>query len=71
MWPFKKRIDPVSVRLSAHASDIAVLYQRLYQLERYLQYELMDRTNKIDKRVKDLEKILKSCNITVTVIDKD
>lgn len=69
MWPFKKRIDPVALvseRLSSHARDIAALYSRLYQL-----YELMDRISKIDKRVKDLEKILKSCNITVTVIDKD
>lgn len=63
MWPFKKRIDSVSMRLSNHASDIYVLYTRLYQIERYV--------TTLDKRVSDLEKILKSCNITVTVINKD
>lgn len=63
MWPFKKRIDPVSIRLSGHDCHISNLYQRVYNLE------LMVAT--LDKRVKDLEKILKSCNITVTVIDKD
>lgn len=62
MWPFNKRIDPVSVRLSAHASDIAVLYSRLYQVDRYI--------DNLNKRVADLEKILKSCNITITVVEK-
>lgn len=71
MWLFKKRIDPVSVRLTNHDIDIEVLYQRTEQLQRFLQFELMDRIDKIDKRVTDLEKILKSCNITVTIIDKD
>ena len=71
MLPFKKRIDPVSVRISAHASDIAVLYSRLYQLERYTATNVLPRIDALDKRVRDLEKILKSCNITVTVIDKD
>lgn len=71
MWLFKKRIDPVSVRLTNLNIDIEVLYQRTEQLQRFLQFELMDRIDKIDKRVTDLEKILKSCNITVTIIDKD
>lgn len=71
MWPFKKRIDPVSVRLSSHACDIAVLYQRLYQIDRYTATNILPRIDALDKRVRDLEKILKSCNITVTVIDKD
>lgn len=63
MWPFKKRFDPVSVRLSSQACDISMLYQRVYHLE-YL-------VATFDKRIRDLEKILKSCIITVTVIDKD
>lgn len=70
MWPFKKRIDPTSVRLSAHASDIAVLYSRLYQLERYIATNVLPRIDNHDKRVTDLEKILKSCNITITVVEK-
>ena len=36
MWPFKKRTDPVSLRLAGHSSDIMVLYQRTYQLEKVL-----------------------------------
>lgn len=63
MCPFKKRIDPVSVRLSSHACDIAMLYERTNQLERYLATNTLPR---IDK----LEKILKNCNITVTVVEK-
>lgn len=70
MWPFKKRMDPVSVRLSSHACDIAILYSRLYQIERYLATNVLPRIDALDKRVKDLEKILKSCNITITVVEK-
>ena len=70
MWPFRKHIDPTSVRLSAHASDIAVLYQRLYQLEGYIAKQILVRMDRLDKRVTDLEKILKSCNITITVVEK-
>ena len=61
-WPFKKRIDPVSIRLAGHDSHISSLYQRVYHLE------CMVAT--FDRRIRDLEKILKSCNITVTVVEK-
>lgn len=70
MWPFKKRIDPVSVRLSAHARNISLIYSRLSQHERFMNYELLELVHKLDKRVTDLEKILKSCNITITVVEK-
>lgn len=70
-WPFKKKDRSIPARIASLSCDISVIYSRLYRLERYSQYEIMDRISKIDKRVRNLEKILKSCNITVTIIDKD
>jgi hypothetical protein len=61
MWPFKKRKDPVSIRLSAHASDITVLYSRWYQLELSLAT--------LDKKVSDLEKILKNSRVRITIVE--
>lgn len=63
MWPFKKRIDPTSVRLASHASDITVLYQRWFQLETQIA--------RLDKRVADLEKILKSRNMCITIVERE
>lgn len=64
MWPFKRRTEPskdlISLRLAGHSSDIFILYERLYRLESALV--------KLNKRVEDLEKILKNCNIHVTSI---
>lgn len=64
MWPFKRRTqvpkDIISLRLAGHSSDILILYERLYRLESAL--------IKLDKRVADLEKILKTCNIHVTIV---
>lgn len=64
MWPFKRRTqvpkDIISLRLAGHSSDILILYERLYRLESAL--------IKLDKRVTELEKILKTCNIHVTIV---
>lgn len=64
MWPFKRRTevpkDLISLRLAGHSSDILIIYERLYRIESALV--------KLDKRVEDLEKILKTCNIHVTSI---
>lgn len=62
MWPFKRRTDPVLLRLSGHSSDIAVLYSRWYQLELQLAT--------FDKRISDLEKILKSRNMCITIVER-
>lgn len=62
MWPFKKRIDPVAVRLSSHDCDISLLYQRVYHLEHLVAT--------FDKRIRDLEKILKSSDIRITIVEK-
>ena len=71
MWPFKKKDNSISVRLAENSCDISTLYSRLYQIERFLQFELMDRINKIDKRISDLEKLLKSSeSITFTIVEK-
>jgi hypothetical protein len=70
MWPFKKRKDPVSIRLASLACDVSFIYQRLSQHERFMNYELLDLVHKIDKRVSDLEKILKSCNVRITIVEK-
>lgn len=63
MWPFKRRTttpkDFLSLRLSGHSSDILILYERLYRFESTLVA--------LDKRVTELEKILKTCNIHVTI----
>lgn len=63
MWPFKRRSeipkDFISLRLAGHSSDILIIYERLYRLESALA--------KLDKRVIELEKILKTCNIHVTI----
>ena len=70
MWPFKKRKDPVSIRLAGIGCDIDFIYKRLSQHERFMQYELIDLVHKLDKRVSDLEKILKSCNVRITIVEK-
>lgn len=71
MWPFKKTDRSIQARLAGHSCDISTLYSKSYQLERFLQFELMDRINKIDKRISDLEKLLKSSDsITFTIVEK-
>ena len=64
MWPFKRRTevpkDLLSLRLAGHSSDILILYERLYRFESILA--------SLDKRVTELEKILKTCNIHITSI---
>lgn len=62
MWPFKRRSEvpiDISLRLAGHSSDILIIYERLYRLESVLA--------KIDKRVAELEKIFKTCNIHITI----
>ena len=63
MWPFKRRTevskDFLSLRLAGHSSDILILYERLYRFESSLAT--------LNKRVANLEKILKTCNIHVTI----
>lgn len=70
MWPFKKKHDIVSKRLLGHDCDISVIYSRLSQHERFMYHELLDLAHKLEKRISDLEKILKCCNITIKVIDR-
>ncbi len=70
MWPFKKKDDVVSKRLLGHDCDISVIYSRLSQHERFMQYELLDLVHKLDKRITDLEKLLKSSSITFTIVEK-
>lgn len=70
MWPFKKKDDVVSKRLLGHSCDISVIYSRLSQHERFMQYELLDLVLKLDKRISDLEKLLKSSSITFTIVEK-
>jgi hypothetical protein len=70
MWPFKKKDDIVSKRLLGHSCDISFIYSRLSQHERFMQYELLDLVHKLDKRMSDLEKLLKSSNITFTIVEK-
>lgn len=70
MWPFKKRKDPVSIRLASLDSSINLIYTRLSQHERFMNYELLDLVHKLDKGVSDLEKILKSCNVRITIVEK-
>lgn len=70
MWPFKKRKDPISIRVSSLSCDISYIYARLSQHERFMNYELLDLVHKLDKRITDLEKILKSCNITIAIVEK-
>ena len=67
MWPFKKRTDPVSLRLSVHSSDIAVLYQRVYHLEitlailesevKSLKQQLLKNQGKIEITVTDCKRL--------------
>jgi len=62
MWPFKKRIDPVSLRLAGHSSDIMILYQRMYQLEKVFVT--------LEEEVKSLKQLLKNQGkIEITVTD--
>lgn len=70
MWPFKKKPDIVSKRLLGHDCDISFIYSRLSQHERFMNYELLDLVHKLDKIVSDLEKILKSCNVRITIVEK-
>ena len=70
MWPFKKKDDAVSKRLTGHSCDISFIYSRLSQHERFMQYELLDLVHKLDKRISDLEKLLKSSSITFTIVEK-
>jgi hypothetical protein len=70
MWPFKKKDDVVSKRLLGHSCDISYIYSRLSQHERFMQYELLDLVHKLDKRISDLEKLLKSSSITFTIVEK-
>ena len=70
-WPFKKNDRSIQARLVGLSCDISVLYQRTYQLKRFLQFELIDRIDKMDKRLRDLEKLLKSSDsITFTIMEK-
>ena len=67
MWPFKKRTDPVSLRLSGHSSDISVLYQRVYHLEitlailelevKNLKQQLLKNQGKIEITVTDCKRL--------------
>lgn len=70
MWPFKKKDDVVSKRLLGHSCDISFIYSRLSQHERFMQYELLDLVHKLDKRISDLEKLLKSSSVTFTIVEK-
>lgn len=70
MWPFKKKDDVVSKRLHGHSCDISCIYSRLSQHERFMNYELLDYIHKLEKRVTDLEKLLKSSSITFTIVEK-
>lgn len=70
MWPFKKRKDPVSIRLAGIGCDIDVIYSRLSQHERFMNYELLDLVHKLDKRLTDFEKFLKDNRVRITIINK-
>lgn len=70
MWPFKKKQDVVSKRLLGHDCNIGFIYKRLSQHEIFMNHELLDLIHKLDKRVSDLEKILKSCNVRITIVEK-
>lgn len=67
MWPFKKRTDPVSLRLAGHSSDITMLYQRVYKLEialailelevKSLKQQLLKNQGKIEITVTDCKRL--------------
>lgn len=63
MWPFKRKTEPpkdlISLRLAGFSSDVFVLYGRLSQLA--------SKITILEKRIEELEKILKTCNIHVTI----
>lgn len=60
MWPFKRKTEfTESINLTKLATDVFVLRQRFHQLE--------IKILALDKRVIELEKILKTCNIHVTI----
>ena len=62
MWPFRKHTDPVELRLSGHSSDILVLYDKCRRLESKIMV--------LDKRIADLENLLKSSKIRITIVEK-
>ena len=71
MWSFKKNDRSILARLVGHSCDISVIYSRLSQHERFMQYELLDLVLKLEKRISDLEKLLKSSDsITFTIVEK-
>ena len=62
MWPFRKHTDLVELRLSGHSSDIAVLYDKCRQLE--------SKIVALDKRIADLENLLKTSTVRITIVEK-
>ena len=62
MWPFRKHTDPVELRLSGHSSDIAVLYDKCRRLE--------SKIVALDKRIADLENLLKTSTVRITIVEK-
>lgn len=62
MWPFRKHTDPVELRLSGHSSDILVLYDKCRRLESKIMV--------LDKRIVDLENLLKNSKVSITIVEK-
>lgn len=60
MWPFKRKTEfTESINLTKLSTDPFVLRQRFQYLEKKIAT--------LDKRVIELENILKTCNIHVTI----
>lgn len=60
MWPFKRKTEfAESINLTKLTTDAFLLRQRIYQLELTIVA--------LDKRITELEKIFKTCNIHVTI----
>lgn len=64
MWPFRRHteVDPISLRLAGFSSDILVLYDRCRRLE--------SKIISLDKRIADLEKVLKTSTVRITIVEK-